>query len=128
MSTAEDPRRAVDLLTALEAYRPARQSFLATLGLPASNRDPLAEFSEQLVYALMGGTLAPSRVQAGHDLVLLDEQKVQVRYLANPSEVWVNEHLVHRIAGVPLYALVLFEAFVVTGLLVLPTTDLSRRR
>ncbi|GLY85977.1 tyrosine-type recombinase/integrase [Actinoallomurus iriomotensis] len=31
------------------------------LGLPASNRDPFAEFSEQLVHALMGGTLARSR-------------------------------------------------------------------
>jgi hypothetical protein len=113
------------LLTALDAYRPARQAFLATLGLPASNRDPFAEFSEQLVHALMGGTLAKSRVQVGHDLVLLDGQKVQVRYLANPGDAWVNEHLVHLIPGVPLYALVLFEAFEVTGVLVFPTTDLT---
>jgi hypothetical protein len=89
------------------------------------NRDPFAEFSEQLVHALMGGTLASSRVQAGHDLVLLDGRKVQVRYLANPAENWVNEHQVHRIPGVELYALVLFEAFAVAGVLVFPTLDLA---
>ena len=40
MSGAEHPQRARELLDALDAYRPARQAFLATLGLPASNRDP----------------------------------------------------------------------------------------
>jgi hypothetical protein len=125
MSGAENPARAAELLSALDAYRPVRQAFLATLGLPASNRDPFAEFSEQIVHALMGGTLAESRVQAGHDLVLLDGLKVQVRYLANPGAGWVNEHFVHQIPGVELYALVLFEAFAVVGVLVFPTADLT---
>ena len=125
MNAAEDPQRARELLDALDAYRPARQAFLATLGLPASNRDPFAEFSEQLVHALMGGTLAESRVQAGHDLVLLDDRKVQVRYLANPGNAWVNEHLVHPIPGVELYTLVIFEAFAVAGVLVFPTDALA---
>jgi hypothetical protein len=120
----EDPLRSAELLQALDAYRPARQAFLGALGLPASNRDPFAEFSEQLVHAVMGGTLATSRVQAGHDLVLLDSQKVQVRYLANPGSAWVNEHRVYRIPGVRLYALVLFEAFAVVGMLVFPTDAL----
>jgi hypothetical protein len=31
--------------------------------------------------------------------------------------VWVNEHLVYRIAGVEWYALVLFETFAVTAVL-----------
>src|SRR5256885_11359936 len=69
VSTAEHPRRAAELLTALGEYRPARQAFLATLGLPASNRDPFAEFSEQLVHALMGGTLADrksTRLNSSH--------------------------------------------------------------
>ncbi|MFJ5667525.1 hypothetical protein ACIQAR_17690 [Micromonospora chalcea] len=125
MSGAENPARARELLSALDAYRPARQTFLGVLGLPASNRDPFAEFSEQLVHALMGGTLAASRVQQGHDLVLLDGRKVQVRYLANPGQKWVNEHCVRRIHGVGLYALVLFEAFVVVGVLVFPTDQLA---
>lgn len=88
---------AAELLAALNAYRIARQALLIRLGLPSSNRDPLAEFSEHLVAALTGGTLATSRVQARYDLVLGDSTTVQVRYLANPAGPWVNEHLVHRI-------------------------------
>jgi hypothetical protein len=125
VSGAEDPQRAAELLRALDAYRPARQALLRTLRLPDSNRDPFAEFSEQLVHAFMGGVLAESRIQAGHDLTLLDNQKVQVRYLANPGDRWVNEHRVYRIPDVPLYALVIFEAFEVAGVLVFPTNDLS---
>lgn len=122
-----DPRtsRASELLSALDAYRVARQALLSALGLPVSNRDPLAEFSEHLVAALAGGVLASSRVQAGHDLVLGEGAKVQVRYLANPAGVWVNEHLVHRIAGVDWYALVLFEAFTVVGVLIFPMGELG---
>lgn len=104
-----------ELLHAFDVYRPARKAFLDALGLPRSNRDPLAEFSEHLVQALWGGTLAQSRVQAGHDLVLLDRRKVQVRYLANVSDVWVNEHVVRIIPGVEQYALVIFEGFEVIG-------------
>jgi len=107
MSAIENPQRARQLNEALDRYRPARQALLATLGLPVSNRDPLTEFSEQIVHALMGGTLATSRVQIGHDLLLYDGQKVQVRYLANPGTTWVNEHRVYRIPDVPVYALVL---------------------
>jgi hypothetical protein len=126
LSGAEHPERAEELLEALDSYRPARQAFLAILGLPASNRDPFAEFSEQLVHALMGGLLAESRVHVGHDLVLLDGMKVQVRYLANPSSgTWINEHRVHQIPGVEIYALVLFEAFEVVGVLVFPLDGLE---
>jgi hypothetical protein len=58
MSGAEHTEHARELLDALDSYRRARQAFLAALDLPASNRDPFAEFSEQLVHALIGGTLA----------------------------------------------------------------------
>jgi hypothetical protein len=61
------------------------------------------------------GTIAKNRVQVGHDLVLLEDRKVQVRYLANASDTWVNEHLVCVIPGVELYGLVIFERFVVVG-------------
>jgi hypothetical protein len=82
------------LLDALLGYRQSRKRLLASLGCPASNRDPLAEFSERLVAGLLGGALAASRVQKGHDLVTLAGQTVQVRYLANGSGGWVNEHTV----------------------------------
>jgi hypothetical protein len=124
-ATPSDAARAADLLTALDAYRPARQAFLAELGVPASNRDPFAEFSEQFVAALTGGTLATSRVQAGHDLALVDGVKVQVRFLANPAHTWINEHLVQQIPGVQWHTLVLLEAFSVTGVLAFPTRSLG---
>lgn len=59
--------------------------------------------------------------------MLLDGLTVQVRYVANvakPSGGWVNEHCVKAI-GVDLYALVIFEAFVVVGVLVFPTNRLE---
>ena len=68
----------------------------------------------------MGGTLAESRVQAGHDLVLLNGRTVQVRYLANPGQRWVNTDVVYRIPGVNLYALVVVDQFTVAGVLVSP--------
>lgn len=121
----EDPSRTAELLTALEVYRTARRDLLAVLRLPLSNRDPLAEFSEHLVHAVYGGVLASSRVQAGHDLVLLDGRKVQVRYLANTHDKWVNEHLVYAIPGVKLYALVLYQAFQVIGVVVFDVDRLA---
>jgi hypothetical protein len=120
-----DPERTRVLLAALDDYRLARQAILAVLGLAPSNRDPLAEFSEHLVTALIGGTLAANRVQRDYDLTLPDHATVQVRYLANPTRRWVNEHRVHAITGVAWYALVLFEAFTVAGVLVFPTTGLA---
>lgn len=99
------------LLASLAGYRRARQTLLEHLGLGDSNRDPLAEASEHLVAALLGGTLATNRVQKGWDLVTPDGQRVQVRYLANPGDRWVNEHLVDfRGDGCDRYALVVFEA------------------
>ena len=77
--------------------------------MPASNRDPLAEFSEHLVAALLDATVATSRVQAGWDLTDQAGRTVQVRYLANPSERWINEHVVDFRGGADRYALVVFE-------------------
>ena len=118
MST--DAARMRELCAALDAYRPARQRMLATLGMGVSNRDPLAEWSEHLVAALTGGALAPSRVQAAFDLTTPDGLRMQVRYLANPGKAWVNEHYVRTPAGADRYALVLFEAFELIGVLIFP--------
>ncbi|GAA2845547.1 hypothetical protein Acy02nite_47040 [Actinoplanes cyaneus] len=74
---------------------------------------------------MLGGELAVSRVQAHWDLTLHGGDKVQVKYLANPASGWVNEHTVHAHPEVAYYALVLFEAFTVTGVLVLPIAQLS---
>ncbi|KUO16416.1 hypothetical protein AQJ91_36055 [Streptomyces dysideae] len=104
----------------MDSYRLARQTLLGTLGLGQSNRDPLAEFAEHLVAALSGGQLAESRVQANYDLRSVDGEYVQVKYLANPLSDWPNEHTVRTIPGVDWYALVVYEAFAVTGVLAFP--------
>jgi hypothetical protein len=115
-----DPARVSGLCAALDMYRPARQQMLAALCPGASNRDPLAEWSEHLAAALTGGTLALSRVQAAYDLTTPDGATVQVRYLANSSPKWVNEHTVRTVPGAARYALVLFEAFTLIGVLMFP--------
>jgi hypothetical protein len=120
MTGAPDRARLEVLKAALDTYRPARQTMLAVLGLGASNRDPLAEWSEHLVNALTAGVLAESRVQAAYDLTTPEGLTVQVRYLANPGTAWVNEHYVRTMPGADRYALVLFEAFTVTGVLMFP--------
>ncbi|MFI6762807.1 hypothetical protein ACIBF5_27105 [Micromonospora sp. NPDC050417] len=125
MTLPADPQRLATLLGALDDYRQARRALLTALRLPASNRDPLAELSEHLVQALLGGELAPSRVQAHWDLTLPDHARVQIKYLANPDGRWVNEHVVRAHPDVAFYALVLFEAFSVTGVLILPTAQLG---
>jgi hypothetical protein len=47
-----------ELLDSLGLYRAARHELLAKVGVPLSNRDPLAEFAEVFVAALVGGTCA----------------------------------------------------------------------
>jgi hypothetical protein len=97
------------LLVALAEYRTARRRFLEVLGCAPSNRDPLAEFAERLVHAVLGGELAANRVQKAYDLVTAAGETVQVRYLANPAERWVNGHVVDFRSGVDLYALLVVE-------------------
>jgi hypothetical protein len=79
----------------------------------------LAEFAEQVALAAVGGEMAQSRVQKGWDFIDRDGRRVQVRYLANPSNWWVNEHLVDfRGDGCDRYALVIFEALDLVGLVI----------
>lgn len=108
------------LVRAFKRYSAARAELLAELGVGGSNRDPLAEFGERFVAEILGGTLAESRVQKGYDLVDRKGRYVQVRYLANPADRWVNEHLVTFTDGLDAYALVLFENLEPVGLVVFP--------
>jgi len=106
-----------DLIRAMARYRTARREFLVALGIPASNRDPLAEFSERLVAELVGGRLADSRVAKGFDVVDPDGRKIQVRYLANPEGAWVNEHLITFDDDLDFYALAIIEALEPTAVI-----------
>ncbi|RSM39236.1 hypothetical protein DMB66_58435 [Actinoplanes sp. ATCC 53533] len=64
-------------------------------------------------------------MRAHWHLTLPDSAKAQVKHLANPAGSWVNEHIVRAHPDVTYYALVLFEAFAVTGVLILPTPQLG---
>lgn len=112
-------------LTVFNEYVAARRNILSAVGVSHSCRDPLAEFAEWLVAKEMNAQNAPSRVQKGYDLICNDGRKVQVKYLANPSPKWVNEHHVQFSSDVEWYALVVFEAFKVLAILVFQRASIS---
>jgi len=105
------------LISAFREYSVARIAFLEKLGCLVSNRDPLAEFSEQLVASMTGSSLAPSRVQPGYDIIGAEGEKIQVKYLANPGEKWINEHRIEFNVNIDFYALVFFENLQLTAIL-----------
>lgn len=113
-----------ELAEALAVYRTARHTLLRKVGVPLSNRDPLSEFAEVFVAALVRGTTATSRVQAAWDVEAPDGARYQVKYLANTIDSGVNEHHIRSMPAVDCYALVLIEDFTVAGVLAFPP-DLS---
>jgi hypothetical protein len=115
----------LELVASLRTYRAARREFLAFLGCKKSNRDPLAEFAERIAQAVLGGSLATSRVQTGHDLVTENGETVQVKYLANPEGTWVNEHPVDFRGGCDRYALLIVEALDAKALVVFSREGLA---
>lgn len=125
MPTSDERPSLAPLQRAFEQYGAARAAFLAELGLPNSNRDPLAEFSERLVAAIVGGNLAASRVQAGYDVESPTGEKIQVKYLANPPGRWVNEHPVKVTDLMDSYAIVFFESLLPTATIILPRVGLK---
>ncbi|MBL8132081.1 MAG: hypothetical protein JNL42_09510 [Anaerolineae bacterium] len=114
------------VLSTYQKYIEARNALLDELNLTQrSNRDPLSEFSEWLVAALVNGSLAASRVQKGWDVSTASGEKIQVKYLANPSDKWVNEHLVVVNEFMTAYALVLYEALLPVAVIIFPATGLE---
>jgi len=101
-------------------YAAARRAMLAALDLPASNRDPLAEFSEHLVKAMVGGEFPTSRVQRSYDVIGPDGAKIQVKYLANPPEAWINEHHIVVNDEMTDYAIVFCEALLPVAVVIFP--------
>lgn len=115
-----------DVLSIFDQYVKARKALLAELDLKRlSNRDPLAEFSEWLVAYLVGGTLADSPVQKDWDVRTLDNEKIQVKYLANSAEVWVNEHPIKINELMDSYAVVIFEALLPQAVIIFPARNLA---
>lgn len=100
-----------ELCARWDTYRAARRDLHRYLGLTISNRDPLSEFAEHYVAALLDGKLAKNRVQPDWDLVDASGDRVQVRYVANTKQNhWVNGHDVTFPNGCDKYALVIFDA------------------
>jgi hypothetical protein len=114
-----------ELREAFARYAAGRAELLESLGVKGSNRDPLAEFSERIVAALLDGELASNRVQRGWD-VMAAGRRVQVKYLANASdELWVNEHHIQITTDMDDYAIVFFEALLPVNAIVFPTDRLE---
>jgi len=115
------------VLAAYQKYIDGRNALLDELNLSQrSNRDPLSEFSEWLVAALVDGKLAESRVQKGWDVSTASDEKIQVKYLANPADRWVNEHHIVINEYMTAYALVLYEALLPTAVIIFPVTGLQK--
>ena len=115
-----------NLLAHYRSYTQSRKKFLAEMGLPTSCRDPFAEFSEILVAKLLDASTARSRVQKGYDLVKSDGRRVQVRYLCNPSQGWVNEHYIYFDNDVDDYALVIIEGLDLSSVLFFPKETIGQ--
>lgn len=115
-----------DLLKSWSAYRDARLSLLGDLGIPQSCRDPLSEFAEQLVAALVGGTLADNRVQKGWDVREPNGDTIQVKYLANAAHgSWVNWHTIEPTEHQDWWALVIFLDLMPKAVYLFPSADLT---
>jgi hypothetical protein len=119
-----------DLSRVQSAYQrcvEARNALLDELHLNRrSNRDPLAEFSEWLVAAIVDGARADSPVQKGWDVRTADGEKFQVKYLANPAGSWVNEHEIRISELMDSYAIVIFEALLPNAVIIFPARNLCR--
>lgn len=113
-----------DLIGSLAVYRLARRELLAAAGRPTSNRDPIAEWAEALVEAVIDAPRVSNRVNSGHDLVDVTGRRIEVKTLANtPGLPWVNWHVITTHPGRDLYAIVVIEDLAPLGLFVF---DLSR--
>jgi len=113
------------VISVYERYVEARNALLSELHLQ-SNRDPLSEFSEWIVAAIVGGTLATSRVQKGWDVITPKGEQIQVKYLANPADHWVNEHEIFiNKEFMDSYAIVFFEALLPKSIIIFSANDLA---
>ncbi len=114
------------IFTAYQRYVETRHALLDALQLPwRSNRDPLVEFSEWLVAELVDGTRAESPVQKDWDVRGPTGERIQVKYLANSAEHWVNEHEIRVNEGMDSYAIVIFEALLPEAVLIFPARNLE---
>lgn len=115
-----------DLMASFQDYAQVRKHFLSRINLSTSCRDPLAEFSEMFSAVLLEAKIADSRVQKEYDLIRPNGRFVQVKYLCNSSQKWVNEHTIYFNEHVDDYALVIFENLDLRSILIFPRESVSQ--
>lgn len=71
------------------------------------------------------GKLADSPTQPGWDVQAPDSKRIQVKYLANPGDKWVNEHLIQTSSLMDSYALGIFEALLPQAVVIFPVDNLA---
>jgi len=118
--------RLKNLLDLFEEYRSKRLHLLSMIGIPDSCRDPLSEFSEVLVARLLNAKPAKSRVQKGYDLITPQGEKVEVKYLSNPKDRWINWHIVTFNEMRDKYALVYYEDLKPKAVFIFPRNNLDK--
>ncbi len=125
---SKDSDSLAGIVSQYQGYAATRRRFLDTIDCGTSCRDPLSEFSEVLAAKLLNARKAESRVQKGYDLIRKTEQGqrfVQVKYLCNPADKWVNEHDIRFTPGVDAYALVVFVALRLQAVIVFPAESIE---
>ena len=115
-----------NLLRIYEDYRLKRLDLLKEIGIPNSCRDPLSEFSEKIVAILLNARPAESRVQKGYDLLNSDEERIEVKYLSNPKDNWINGHIITFNEFRDKYALVYYEGLSPKGVFVFQKQGLDK--
>lgn len=91
-----------------------------------SCRDPFSEFSEIIVAQLKQATHASSRVQKGYDLISKEGKFIQVKYLSNPDNKWINEHPIVFDEDLSEYALVIFVGLKLESIIIFPRETLGK--
>lgn len=108
----------IELLSQFRIYAKSRSQFLEQINRSISCRDTLSEFSEVIVGKLLNARHADNRVQKGYDLVRPNGQFVQVKYLSNPLNRWINWHVVLFPETVDEYALAIFVSLQLEAVIV----------
>lgn len=115
-----------ELINSFTEYRDCRLRLVRSLDIGISHRDPLSEFAEVLVAKMVGGDLARNRVQKGWDILTDTKERVQVKYLANPSRgSWMNWHTIVKDDGWDWYALVVYLDLLPRAVYFFPNDDFT---
>jgi hypothetical protein len=92
MSSNDEKQRLINLFL---KYRNERKNILKTIEREKSNRDPLCEFAEKIASVILDARRAENPVQKGFDMIDNQGKKIDVKFLSNPKDSWVNWHVIY---------------------------------